>query len=70
MKESSAKPSGGQVRSSEVARALIRRTKQASRRRFPAEEKIRILLEGICAEISVSELCGGRASARRSMTPG
>jgi len=47
MKESTAKPSSGQGRSSEVARALIRRTKQASRRRFPAEEKIRILLEGI-----------------------
>jgi transposase-like protein len=39
------------------ARALIRRTKQASRRRFPAEEKIRMLLEGIPAEISVAELC-------------
>ena len=36
---------------------MIRRTKQASRGRFPAEEKIRILLEGIRAEISVSELC-------------
>ena len=57
MKESTAKPSSGQARSSEVARALIRRTKQASRRRFPAEEKIRIVLEGIRAEISVSELC-------------
>ena len=57
MKESTAKPSSSPVRSSEVARALIRRTKQASRRRFPAEEKIRILLEGIRAEISVSELC-------------
>src|SRR5262252_8343300 len=52
-----AKPSRGAGRSSEVARALIRRTKQASRRRFPAEEKIRILLKGIRAEIAVSELC-------------
>jgi transposase len=57
MKESTAKPSSGRGRSSEVARALIRRTKQASRRRFPAEEKIRILLEGIRAELSVAELC-------------
>jgi transposase len=57
MKESTAKPSSGQGRSSEVARALIRRTKPASRRRFPAEEKIRILLEGIRAELSVAELC-------------
>jgi len=57
MKDSTAKSSSGQARSSEVARALIRRAKQASRRRFPAEEKIRILLEGIRAELSVSELC-------------
>src|SRR6266851_7742459 len=57
MKESTAKPSSGQGRSSEVARALIRRTKQASRRRFPSEEKIRILLEGVRAEVSVAELC-------------
>jgi transposase len=56
MKESTAKPSR-QGRSSEVARALTRRTKQASQRRFPAEEKIRILLEGIRAELSVAELC-------------
>lgn len=47
----------GAVRSGETARALIRRAKQASRRRFPSEEKIRILLEGLRAEISVAELC-------------
>lgn len=47
----------GAVRSGETARALIRRARQASRRRFPSEEKIRILLEGLRAEISVAELC-------------
>ncbi|MFZ0736729.1 MAG: transposase [Candidatus Acidiferrales bacterium] len=36
---------------------MIRRAKQASRRRFPSEEKIRILLEGVRAEVSVAELC-------------
>ena len=41
----------------ETARELLRRTKQLTRRRFPAEEKIRILLEGIRAELSVAELC-------------
>jgi transposase len=35
----------------------LRRTKQITRRKFPAEEKIRILLEGIRAELSVAELC-------------
>jgi transposase len=47
----------GAIRSGETARTLIRRARQASRRRFPSEEKIRILLEGMRAEISVAELC-------------
>ncbi len=37
-------------RRGETARQLIRRAKQATRRRFPAEEKIRIVMEGIRAE--------------------
>ena len=45
------------VRAEETARQLIRRAKRASRRKFPAEEKIRIVIEGIRAEVSVVELC-------------
>jgi len=41
----------------ETARELLRWTRQIPRRKFPAEEKIRILLEGIRAELSVAELC-------------
>ena len=41
----------------ESARALIRKTKRASRRRFPSEEKIRIVMEGVGGEVSVAELC-------------
>jgi len=41
----------------EAARQLIRRTRQVTRRKFPAEEKIRIVLEGIRGEVAVSELC-------------
>ena len=41
----------------EVARQLIRRTLQFTRRKFPAEEKIRIVLKGIRGEVAVSELC-------------
>ena len=48
---------GGRVRSGETARELIRKAKQVTRRKFPAEEKIRIVMEGIRAEVSVSELC-------------
>lgn len=44
-------------RRGETARQLIRRAKQASRRKFPAEDKIRIVMEGIRAEVSVADLC-------------
>jgi hypothetical protein len=46
----------GATRSAETARALIRKTKRASRRRFPTEDKIRIVIEGVRGEISVAEL--------------
>ena len=36
---------------------LIREIKQRTRRRFTAEEKIRIVLEGFRKEIPVSDLC-------------
>jgi len=39
------------------ARALIRKTKQATRRQFSAEEKVRIVIEGIRGEISIRALC-------------
>lgn len=45
------------TRSAQTARALIQKSKRASRRRFPAEDKIRIVLEGIRGEVSVAELC-------------
>jgi hypothetical protein len=34
----------GAMRSAETARALIRKTKRATRRRFPTEDKIRIVI--------------------------
>ncbi len=49
--------SSAATRSGDTARALIRRAKYATRRKFPAEEKIRIVMEGIRAEVSVVELC-------------
>ena len=45
------------TRVGETARQLIRRAKRASRRKFPAEEKIRVVMEGIRGEVSVVELC-------------
>jgi len=47
-----------------TARQLIRRAKRATRRRFPAEEKIRIVMEGVRAEVSVADLCRARDLSR------
>ena len=49
--------SRNRARSGETARELIRKAKHASRRQFPADEKIRIVMEGIRADVSVAELC-------------
>lgn len=47
----------GAVRSAETARVLVRRAKRAARRKFAAEEKVRIVMEGIHGELPVAELC-------------
>jgi len=41
----------------ESPRQQIRKAKQAGRRKFSAEEKIRIVMEGIRGDLPVSELC-------------
>ena len=47
----------GATRSAETVHALIRKTKRPTRCRFPTEDKIRIVMEGVRGEISVAELC-------------
>jgi transposase len=41
----------------ETARQLIRRTKRYSRRKISAEDKIRVVMEGLRGEESISDLC-------------
>ncbi len=41
----------------ENARRVIRGNRRATRRRYTPEEKVRIVIEGIRGEISVSALC-------------
>ncbi len=36
---------------------VVKQIKKATRRKFSADEKIRIVLEGLRGEISISELC-------------
>jgi transposase len=40
-----------------AVRNVVKEIRRATRRRYSAEEKIRIVLEGLRSEISVSELC-------------
>ena len=42
---------------SEQTRSLIRTVKAATRRKYPPEEKIRIVLEGFRREVTVNDLC-------------
>jgi len=44
---------------------VIREIRRATRRRFSAEDKIRIVLEGLRGEISVTDLCRRGGSRRR-----
>jgi transposase len=36
---------------------VVKQIKQATRRKFTADEKIRVVLEGLRGEIAISELC-------------
>ena len=50
---------------------VIREIKRATRRKFSAEEKIRIVVEGLRGEIPVSALCAGvKVSPQRCTTDG
>ena len=40
-----------------MAKNVIQQIRKATRRRFSAEEKIRIVLEGLRGEIPITELC-------------
>jgi transposase len=40
-----------------MPKKIIKEIKNASRKRFSAEEKIRIVLEGLRGEITIAELC-------------
>ena len=42
---------------SEEIRSFVRTVKAATRRKYTAEEKIRIVLEGFRRDVSVNDLC-------------
>ena len=41
----------------EPAEKVVKNIRRMTRRKFSAEEKIRIILEGLCGEESIAELC-------------
>ena len=45
------------VKKKQSSEAAVREIRRRARRRFSAEEKIRIVLEGLRGEDSVAELC-------------
>ncbi len=45
------------ARKKQSSEAVVREIRRRSRRRFSAEEKIRVVLEGLRGEMSVAELC-------------
>jgi len=57
MDEQDRKGEGKAESKPETARQLMRQVKRRSGRRFPAEDKIRIVLEGLRGEEAVSDLC-------------
>jgi transposase len=52
------------------AEDAIKDIRRATRRRFSAEEKIRVVLEGLRGEESIAELCRREASPRRCTMAG
>jgi transposase len=52
---------GREEKGADMARDVVAEIRRATRRRFRAEDKIRIVLEGLRGEISVSQLCRGES---------
>ncbi|MFH1619613.1 MAG: transposase [bacterium] len=57
MENATAVPTNTDAAVSETATQFLRKARKATRRRFTAEDKIRIVIEGMKREIAVSELC-------------
>lgn len=50
---------------------LVRGIRRATRKQYSAEEKIRIVLDGLRGEVTIAELCPAvKASPRASTTAG
>jgi transposase len=57
-------------RHSGEAQKVVRNIRRATRRQYAAEEKVRIVISGLCGEDSIVELCRKEASTRTSIIAG
>jgi transposase len=55
---------GQEEKGADMARDVVAEIRRATRRKFRAEDKIRMVLEGLRGEVSVSQLC-----RRESISP-
>ena len=53
----------------EPAEKVVRNIRRATRKRYSAEEKIRIVLEGLRGEDSIAELCRREGIGRALLEP-
>ena len=53
----------------EPAEKVVKDIRRATRRQFSAEEKIRIVLEGLRGEASIAELCRREGIVQNSVLP-
>ena len=54
----------------EPATEVVKKIRRATRRHFSAEDKIRIVLEGLRGEDSIAELCRREGASRTFITAG
>lgn len=55
---------------SQSADGFIQQVKRRTKKKYTAEDKIRIVLEGMKREVPVAELCRRKASTPMCITPG
>ena len=64
------KPSNAKSPAKPSADRVVKDVRRQTCRHFLAEDKIRIVLEGLCGDDSIAELCRKEGIARASITPG
>ena len=70
MSQKSPAPAGRAAAAKPPAERVVRDIRRRTRKQHSAEDKIRVVLEGLRGEESIAALSGARASPRACTTPG